>query len=324
MNVFAAILGAGLALMLSVPRDGDTAAVIYPKDPIRLIATHAPGGNVDLNARLVQPYLQKYLGVPIVVENMPGAGGNISRSYVFKQPPDGYSLLISVQPSMSAGQIISGGRFEALKFTHVFNITGGNYDAILLPYDSPWKTIEDIKKASETQPITVAGAGVGTNPYIFIMLLKTKVGINLTFVPFNSGSEVGLTVAGSQVHMGVAQITSAWSLVEQKRLRVLAVDGAQRHESYPQFPTMTELGYPNIKLDQLVGVFAPPGLPKERLDTLVAAFRKTIADKDFIAAAKKAQVPLRPMEPAEFFKVDSDLFEMIKELGPLLKPGKGS
>ena len=142
--------------------------------------------------RVIQPYFQKAIGVPVVLENMVGAGGNIARAFVFKQKPDGYTLLVSQQPSMSSGEIISGGRYEVLKLTHIFNIAGKNYDCVSVPFESPFKTIEDLKKASQKQPLTSAGTGIGTNAYIAAMLLKQKIGVNLTYVPFNSGAEAAL------------------------------------------------------------------------------------------------------------------------------------
>jgi putative tricarboxylic transport membrane protein len=154
------------------------AQATYPKEPIRLIITHAAGGTTDMAARLIQPYLQKYLGVPIVIENMQGAGGNVARSFVFKQPADGYTLLVSQQPSMSSGQIVSGGKFEVLKFVHVFNIAGRNYDCLAVAPNSSFNTIEELKKASAKQSLTSAGTGVGSNAYILAMLLKSKAGVN--------------------------------------------------------------------------------------------------------------------------------------------------
>jgi tripartite-type tricarboxylate transporter receptor subunit TctC len=322
MRKIAILCGIVFELIFLGLGSGQAADAPYPRDPIRIVVTHAPGGVNDLAARLVQPYLQKYLGVPVVVENMAGAGGNIARAYVFAQKPDGYTLLISVQPSMQAGQIVTQAKFDTLKFVHIYNIVGHNYDVLIVPYDSPWKTVEDLKKASQAQALSSSGVGVGSNPYIFAMLLKTKAGINLTFVPFNSGAEIGLAVAGAQTQMGTATMTSVIHLHEQKKLRILATDGPTRHEAYPQFPTMVELGYPEIVLDQTVGIFAPPELPKEKSDILVAAFRKAVADKDFVAAAKKAGVPLRPLEPTEFLKVSKDFMELMKKMDPLLKPGR--
>lgn len=293
----------------------------YPKEPIRLVITHTAGGTTDMAARLIQPYLQKYLNVPIVIENMPGAGGNVARSFVFKQPPDGYSLLVSQQPSMSSGQLVSGGKFDVLKFVHVFNIAGRNYDCVAVGPNSPFKTIEDLKKASAKQALTSAGTGVGSNAYILAMLLKAKAGVNISYVPFNSGTEAALALAGNQTEMGTGALDSYAPLHEQKRLRVLAVSGPQRDESHREFPTLAELGY-DIKIDQMTGVFAPPGLPDAQLKILVAAFQKAFADKEYLAATAQAKQTLQPLAPAEFYKASEGMFKTIQGLESVLKQTK--
>jgi tripartite-type tricarboxylate transporter receptor subunit TctC len=293
----------------------------YPKEPVRLVITHAAGGTTDMAARLIQPYLQKYLGVPVVIENMQGAGGNVARSYVFKQPPDGYNLLVSQQPSMSSGQIVSGGKFETLKFVHVFNIAGRNYDCVAVAANSPFKTLDDMKKASAKQPLTSAGTGIGSNAYILAMLLKAKAGINITYVPFNSGSEAALALAGGQTQMGTGALDSYAPLHEQKRLTILGVSGPSRDESHRELPTIAELGFPEIKMDQMTGVFAPPGLAEDKVKVLVAAFQKAFADKEYLAAAAKAKMTLQPLAPKEFYKASEDMFKTINALAPVLKQG---
>jgi tripartite-type tricarboxylate transporter receptor subunit TctC len=294
----------------------------YPKGPVRLVVTHGPGGSTDLAARLIQPYLQKYLGVPIVIDNMEGAGGNLARSYVFKQPPDGQILLVSQQPSMSSGQLVSGGRFETLKFVHVFNIAGRNYDCVAVPADSPFKTIADIKKGAAAKPLTAAGSGIGTNAYVLAMLLKSKGGINVTYVPYNSGSEAAVAVAGAQTQIGTGSVDAFHPLHEQKKLRILAVSGPERDKSLPDVPTLVELGYPEIKLDQMTGVFAPPGFPQDRLQIIVAAFQKAFADKEYLAVAAKAGLTLQPLSPVDFYKVSEGMFTTIKALEAILKPAR--
>jgi tripartite-type tricarboxylate transporter receptor subunit TctC len=293
----------------------------FPTEPIRLIITHTAGGTTDMAARVIQPYLQKAIGVPVVIENMAGAGGNLARAFVFKQKPDGYTLLVSQQPSMSSGEIVSGGKFEVLKLTHIFNIAGKNYDCVAVPFDSPIKTIEDMKKASQGQPLTSAGTGIGSNAYIVAMLMKQKLGVNLTYVPFNSGTEAALAVGGNKTQMGTGALDSYFPLHEQKKLRVLAVTGPTRDQSHKEIPSMTELGYPQVKIDQMTGVFGPPGLPKDRSDILIKGFEKAAADPEFLAAAAKAKLTLQPLAGDEFFKESKAFYDTIKALEDVLKAG---
>jgi len=312
-----------LALSLwNVPPGLSTATSRYPNGAVRLIVTHGPGGTTDLAARLIQPYLQKYLGVPVVIENMEGAGGNLARSFVFKQRPDGKTLLVSQQPSMSSGQLVSGGKFEVLKFVHVFNIAGQNYDCVAVPADSPYRTVADLQTASASKNLTSAGSGVGTNAYILAMLLKSRAGFKLTYVPYNSGSEAALAVAGGQTQIGLGALETYYPLHVQKRLRILAISGPQRTPTHPDIPTLVELGYPEITLDQIIGVFAPPGLPKDTIDILTAVFQKAFADKEYLAAAARARQTLQPLPPAEFYKMSENMFKTVKELESILRPAK--
>ena len=294
----------------------------FPKGPVRMVVTHGPGGSTDMAARLIQPYLQRYLGVPVVIDNMEGAGGNVARSYVFKQPADGQTLLVSQQPSMSSGQLVSGGRFETLKFAHVFNIAGRNFDCVAVPANSPFKTMADLKKAAAAKPLTSSGSGVGANSYVIAMLLKSKGGINLTYVPYNSGSEAAVAVAGGQTQMGTGAVDAFLPLHRQNKLRILAVSGPQRDSSLPDVPTLAEVGFPEIKLDQITGVFAPPGLPQDRLQVLVNAFQKAMADKEFIAVAAKGGLTLQPLPSSEFYKVSQGMFSTIKALETILRPSR--
>jgi tripartite-type tricarboxylate transporter receptor subunit TctC len=308
-----------LTCALNIPSGVSAQKNGYPNGAVRLIVTHGPGGTVDLTARLIQPYLQKHLGVPVVVQNMEGAGGNLARSYVFKHPPNGQVLLVSQQPSMSSGQLVSGGRFEVLKFVHLFNI-GRNYDCLAVPADSPYKTIADLQTASASKSLTLAGSGIGTNAYIVAMLLKSKARFNLTYVPYNSGREAALAVAGGQTQIGIGAVESYSPLQTQKRLRILAISGPERVPAHPEIPTLVELGYPEIKLDQMTGIFAPPGLPKETIDILTAAFQKAVAEKEFLASAARASHMLRLLPPAEFYRASENMFKTVKELEPILRP----
>ncbi len=305
-----------LAFLLSgCARDGH-----YPEGPIHIVVPHDPGGVVDTTARLIQPHLQKYLGVPVVIDNMPGAGGNIGRAFVFRQPPDGYTLMVNLQPSMSAGQIVTGARFDSLRFTHIYNITGHNYDAVAVPMSSPLKTIEDIRKASQSRPLTTAGGGIGTTNYILAMLLKEKAGVQISFVPFNSGAETALAVSGGQTEIGIAALDSLWPLYQSKQLRILAVGGPERDPSHPEFPSLVELGYADIHFDTMAGLYAPPGLSEQKISVLVDAMRKVFVDEKFLAAANQAGTSLRPLEPAEFLKASSEVFAMVKGMEHLLRP----
>ena len=310
----------GLLLVILVSTNGFSQEK-FPSQPVRIVATHAAGGTTDIPIRVFQPFAQKALGVPVVIENMVGGGGNTARAFVYKQKPDGYTLLGSKQPSMSGGEIVQGGKFESLKFVHVFNIAGKNYNALAVPYDSPLNTLDDLKKASSSKPLISSGPGIGTNAYMFAMLLKRYVGIQIEYVPFDNGADAALAVAGGKVQMGTGNLENFWPLHEQKKVRILATAGPERDESHKQFLTVAEQGYPQVALDEMTGLFAPPGLPKDRLDILIKGFQKAAADPDFKAAAAKANVTLQPLAGDDFFKASRAMHDVTKAMEDILKEG---
>ena len=302
-----------------------TAAVVqaaekYPNKPVRFVITHAPGGSNDKPIRLIQPFLQKALGVPVILENMPGAGGNIARAYVQKQAPDGYTFLVSQQPSVSSGAIASAGTppYDPLKFVQVYNISGKSYLCVAVPYNSPFKSVKDLIEASKKNQLTMGGAGAGGTSFIVYVLLE-KVGAKLQYVPFNSAPEAAMAIAGNQIDMASSNYDFFLPMRKQNKIRILAVTGPERGEFAPDVPTLTEQGIPGIELDQIVGAHAPLGLPKEKLDIMAAAFTKVMQDEGFKKVAKEAQLVLNPMGPEKFKVEFMKLHKMIESMGPLLK-----
>jgi tripartite-type tricarboxylate transporter receptor subunit TctC len=291
----------------------------FPTHPIRLVITHKAGGITDLPARIVQPYFEKYVGGTVVIDNMDGAGGNIARSYVYKQPADGYTLLVTVQPSLSSGAIVSDGDYDPLKFVPVYNITGKGYQGVGVHYASPFKTIKDLIAAARKKPMTAGGAGVGGNSFIVMALLNQKTGTKFEYVPFNSTTEAALAVAGGHIDTALSGYPALIPLQDQKKLRIIAMSGPERAELLPDVPTITEQGFPGIEVDQLVSIFAPPGLPKDRLDALTVAFEKAFKDQGLLKAAKEGKFVLKPMAGERLRKETVALHKMIQDIAPVLK-----
>jgi len=312
--VFAAALFA-VQTARSQPRPSEK----FPSHPVRLVITHKAGGITDLPARIVQPYFEKYLGATVVIENMDGAGGNIARSYVYKQPADGYTLLVSVQPSLSSGAVVSDGDYDPLKFVPVYNITGKGYQGVGVHYNSPFKNMKDLIAAARKNQMTAGGAGVGGNSFIVMALLNQKTGTKFDYVPFNSTTEASLALAGGHIDTALSGYPALIPLQQQKKVRIIAMSGPERAELLPDVQTITEQGFPGIEVDQLVSVFAPPALPKDRLDVLTAAFEKAIKDPGLLKAAKEGKFVLKPMGGEKLHRETLAMHKMIQEIAPVLK-----
>lgn len=313
--LFAGILITGMTLgSISMPiAYADT----YPSKPVTVIVSHRAGGSTDLPARLVQPFLEKYLGVPVVVQNKTGAGGSIARVYVMKQKPDGYTLLITQQPSFSGGSIVKEGLYDPTEYTSIYNIAGKGYQGVGVPYDSPIKNLQDMIAASKKKQLSICGAGIGAISFINATLLTHKSGANLVYVPFNSSAEAVMAGAGSQVDLVSTSYPFFLPLEKQKKLRLIATTGPERAKYAPHVPTAKEQGVP-IVLDHMCGFYAPKGLPDDILKVLVAAFEKVVKDEAFLKACRDAKLELSPMGPEEFALKNKQTQETLMEIAPLL------
>lgn len=291
----------------------------YPEKPVTLVITHSAGGATDLTARLVQPFLEKELGVPIVINNKAGAGGNIARSYVWKINPDGYNLLVSQEPSMSSGAIISGGDFDPLGFVPIYNLSGRYYVAVAVPYGSPIKTLPELIGASKKKEMTMSGAGVGSASWLAYVLLANRLEAKFQYVPFNSAPETLMAVVGGQVDATCTIYSFMPPLVEQKKIRMVAVLGAGRVEFAPDVPTAKEEGFEGVSLDQITAVYGPPGLPPDKAKILVDAFEKATKDPEFQQKAKEAKVTLDLMGPSKLKEAIKEINAMVQGIKPQIE-----
>lgn len=290
----------------------------YPSKPIKLVITHRAGGSTDAIARLVQPYLSKYLnGNPVVVENMEGAGGNISRAHVYNAEPDGYTLLVSQFPSMMIGELVQNGNFKTLEMTPVYQITGNQAQMIVVPGDHAAKTFKDLTEASKKKKISLAGPGLGSNGHLAFGLFR-RAGVEADYVPFNSGPESLTAVAGKQTDAATADAVSMSTLVKEGKIRILATSGTARDPLFPDVPTLIELGHQGLGFDISIGVIGPAKLPPDVLKVLEDAFSKALKDPDFTGKAKNANFDIAAKNSAEFRKAIEADYKLVENFKPLL------
>ena len=314
---FAVVLTIGF--FIGMPISPDAMAEKFPAKTVNLIISHGAGGSTDRPARLIQPFLQKELGVPVVIINKTGAGGNIARAHVYGLKPDGYNLLVTQQPSLSCGAIVSG-RFDPLKFVPVYNISGKQWTGMAVPYNSPIKTLPELIKASQIKEMTTNGSGIGTNSWLIHVFLN-RAGGKFRYVPYTGSSAASMALAGGQVESGCATYTNHLPMQQKKKVRLIAVFGKVRGEFAPDVPTALEQGV-DVEIDQLTSVYAPPGLPKEKLDILANAFEKAAHNPEFIKMAKKAKVSLDLMGPEDLRKRLIKVNDLILGIAPILKEAK--
>ena len=311
------IIAMVLAMALSA---GPTLAENYPDKPIRLILTHRAGGSVDKAGRTLAPYLQKYLGVNVIPENMTGAGGRRAMNYVFKKAEkDGYTIVISAHPSRLIGQLLypKSAKYDMRKFIHLGQwtqaprIIGANKDR--------FTSFKQILDESKNRQLTCGiGGGMGSSGHVQAVLLKTEVGIDLRLVPFGSGAEVFSAILGNKIDFCVWNISDA-SRVGGTDAVILAVQAGDRFRTLPNVPSTKELGFDAATIITGEAAWAPPGTPEDRVKILADAIKKSFDDPDFQKDALARKMPLYFITPAEALEQTEKDYVKFEKIIPTLK-----
>lgn len=305
----------------SAPASTEAPKIDYPSKPITMYIPHKAGGSTDMVARALQPYLQKHLGdkATIVIENEGAGGGNAAHLKTYKAAPDGYTIEMTPFPSMTLGELVKGGEFKAMEYTYIYGVTGGDYNGIYVKYDSPYQTINDLVEAAKTKKITMSGSGVGTNSDMSMKLLEKPAGVKFEYVSYDGGTEAAVAVAGGHVDSGVGNVVSLKQMVDEKKIRILAVIGKDRHANFTEVPTAVESGYEGAAMDVCVGIVAPPNLPADIAKILEEALSKAVADPEFKAQADKLGATLKPLSSSDFRAVAENIYNQADSMKDELK-----
>jgi len=236
----------------------------WPNKPIRLVVPFTPGGVTDTTARVIADNLGKRLGQSIVVDNRPGASGNIGTAMVKNAAPDGYTLVLGFDGTMVINpHVFSKLPFDTLKdFTPIGKI--GDATLILVAHpDTPVKSLADVIALSKSTPggSSFGTSGTGGTPHIAGELLKLKTGAKLVHVPYKGGGQAMTDVVGGTIPLVYTAVAGAHGFVKSGKLRAVAVSSAHRSSALPDVPTFIESGVPDFVVNSWVGLLAPANLP---------------------------------------------------------------
>ncbi len=290
----------------------------FPSGAVKVIITHPAGTSNDIEFRSLQPTLQKILGTPVVVENMAGTGGRKSREFVFKAPPDGYTLLSTGMPSCQLGEILFNGRYKTLEFSHIYSLFS-DATALLVRTDSPHKDVADFVAKHKGKLLACAFPGVGSTAHLNGMSFTRSLGLNAKWVPYDGGTESLTALAGGHVDYVVCDVGSAKAMLSAKAAKLLMVFDEKRDPRYPEIPTPKELGYKMNIIASLRGIVGPPGIPKDVAKTLESAFAKAGQEKEFLSIAEKGNVRVTPRDSKGFFAESQSIYNELKEQETTLK-----
>ena len=256
-----------------------TAAQGISSRPIRLVVPYAPGGNVDISARIVGPGLSDLTKQTVIVENRPGGGGNVGAGLVAKATPDGHTLLVGSSGPLSVNPVV----FKDIPYDSVKDFAPVSLVQIvpLVVLVSPKYDVGSVKELiarAKAQPgkITMASAGSGTTNHFAIELFSSLTGAKFLHVPYKgSGPALG-ELLGGQVNTMIDQLTSSMGFIKDGKLKVIAVTAAKRVSALPNVPTLAESGVPNYEASTYLGILAPGGTPKDVIAKLNGALRKVM------------------------------------------------
>jgi len=274
----------------------------FPNKPITVVVPVAPGGILDTVARMIAPEMQKALGQPIVVDNKPGASGNIGATIVAKAKPDGYTLLMGYSmfhvgnPSMFANL-----QWDPLKdFTSVAMLVNSPHVLAVNP-SVPANNIKELVALAKAQPgkLNYATPGSGSVPHVGMELFKQQTGTDFTHVPYKGAGPAMQDVIAGNVQVTVATPPSLLQFVQAGRLRALAVAAKTRHPLLPDVPTAAEQGYPDFVLEAWLALFAPTGTPPDVVAKISAAAKQALSNPEVAEKTRATGMTMYYLPPSE-------------------------
>jgi len=270
-----------LALALAVTGATAFAQTAYPSKPIRLVVPFPPGGGTDLIARTVAQRLTDTLKWTIVIDNRPGAGGNIGVDAVAKAAPDGYTLVIGQTSNLAVNPTLYPKLpYDPVKDFAPVVVLSSSPIVIAVATQSPFKTFADVVAAAKKKPkaITLGYSGNGTVAHLSSELAQKTAGIELQHIPYKGASQAMTDVMSGQVDLYMSSVPTLLGHVRDQKLRALAVTSIKRSGELPDTPTLAESGYKDFDAVTWFGILAPAGTPADVVRTLNTEFNKALRD----------------------------------------------
>jgi tripartite-type tricarboxylate transporter receptor subunit TctC len=248
----------------------------FPNRPIRLVVPFPPGATVDVTARTVAAKAQELLGggASIVIENLPGAGGNVATQRIARERPDGYSLLFTAPNHTINPSLFPNSGFDAERDFAPISLVAQIPEILIAPRSAPftnWAEFVDHAKRNPGQ-LSYSSAGIGSHPHVTMELLNRRLGIEVLHVPYRGAAPALTDLVAGRVQLKLDSYVSSAPHIASGAIRVLAIANLQRSPLMPDVPTMQELGLPGFEGILWMGVLAPAGAPEDVVATLSRAF----------------------------------------------------
>lgn len=297
-------------------------AARFPERPVRMVVPFAPGGSTDIFARLVAAKMSEDLGQQIVVDNKPGAGGNIGAEAVARSAPDGYTLLVGTPGPLT----INPNLMKSMPYDPARDLVGVgqivNVQSVLVVNPATGiASVHELIDRARAQPgkLSYASPGLGSSPNLAMELFAAQAGIRIESIQYKSDSQALTDVMSGQVPIMIANIAGVLPHIRSGKLRALAVAGPRRSALLPDVPTVSEAGLAGYAVTGWAGLLAPAGTPSPVIEQLNRALNKALAAPDVVAKIEQQSAEPAPVSPKAFdaFMADERArwAEVIKRTG---------
>ncbi len=310
MKIFCAIAAAALALTVQAQEQQ------YPNKPIRLIVPLTPGSGADIAGRIIAQRLNEHWKQPVIVENRPGAGGQIGTAAVVKADPDGYTLLVQSSSHAANPAIYKSLPYDPLKDIADVAILGKTPYVMVTAANGPYKDLKSLIAAAKAKPgeIPFASAGVGTSTHLAAEYVIALAGLKMIHVPFKGSPDAMQDVLGGRSAFYMAPINAGMSLVKDGKLTGLGVSTKTRAEVLPDVPTIAEQGLYTYDMTLWFGMWAPAATPIPIVQKLNAAINAIVLEPVVKEQFAKLGIQPAPMKTDEFAKFVRSEIEVYKKI----------
>ncbi|RZS84750.1 Bug family tripartite tricarboxylate transporter substrate binding protein [Pigmentiphaga kullae] len=287
-------------ILLAPAAVADTTAG-YPERPVKLALPFPPGGSADTITRSMAERLQAQLHQPFLIENRPGAAGNVATRYIAKAPADGYNLLVGVTGAMAINPNLYTLDYDPARDFVAVSMVARAPVVVVADPQAGIGSIKQLIEQAKARPgmLTYATNGVGTSHHLAAELFRQAAGLDMRNVPYKGTPEALQDIIGGRVPLGFMDLTASIPLIASGKLKALATTGIKRTPALPDVPTVAEAGVPGFAADTWVGIFAPKGTPQPIVEKLSAEMKTALALPELRARAQTQGLEVAGSTPAE-------------------------
>lgn len=320
-RLFTIATAAVIAICASVP-----ASAQYPSRPIKLVVTFPPGGSTDILARAMQPYLEKQLGQPVVIDNRPGAGGDLGVDAVAKSAPDGYTIGIGAAGALAVNISLKPKMpYDPVKDLAPITLLTAIPFVMIAEASFSGKTVADVVSYAKAEPqkASIGHGGNGTAMHLSSELFNHLAGVKIPLVPYKGSGPATQDVLAGHIPFAIVDVPSSQGLIRQGKIKALGVTGTKRDRNLPDVPTFVEAGIKDYDSIGWFGLIAPAGTPAPVIKKLNEVFVGAMNDpevRERISALGAEAMPTTPEQFGAFIRSEIDKWaKVIKAAGVKLQ-----